>query len=153
MKIVMDADCLIKLTKAGLKEEVCRSMTVFIPGEVKRETVDQADGRPDSTRIAENIKARLIHVKGDATGTRKGESAVLDLYNTGTFDAVASDDHRFLKHLRGLGVPFAVPAALVVLTARHRKLDNQETLNRLLSLKPYVSQEQYAVAAMSVRQE
>jgi hypothetical protein len=31
MKLLMDADCLIKLTKAGLKETVCRNDTVFIP--------------------------------------------------------------------------------------------------------------------------
>ncbi len=36
----MDADCLIKLTKAGLKETVCQSDTVFIPAIVVREVVD-----------------------------------------------------------------------------------------------------------------
>ena len=40
MKLLMDADCLIKLTKAGLKETVCQSDTVFIPAIVVREVVD-----------------------------------------------------------------------------------------------------------------
>ncbi len=31
MKVIMDADCLIKLTKAGLKEEVCKTFDVTIP--------------------------------------------------------------------------------------------------------------------------
>ena len=35
----MDADCLIKLTKAGLKEIVVTHCIVFIPEEVKREVV------------------------------------------------------------------------------------------------------------------
>lgn len=153
MKIVMDADCLIKLTKAGLKEEVCRAMTVIIPGEVKRETVDQASGRPDAIRIDENIKARLLHVKGRASRTRKGENAVLNLYRSGGFNAIASDDHRFLKHLKGLGVPFAVPAALIVLIMKLQNLGRQEAQDRLLSLKPYISDEQYAVAIMSIKQE
>ncbi len=39
MKLLMDADCLIKLTKAGLKEIVVLKCDVFIPGPVKREVV------------------------------------------------------------------------------------------------------------------
>ncbi len=35
MKILMDADCLIKLTKAGLKEHVCRQDEIIIPSIVK----------------------------------------------------------------------------------------------------------------------
>jgi len=153
MKIVMDADCLIKLTKAGLKEKVCRSMTVFIPGEVKRETVDQAPNRPDGLRIGENIEARLIHVKGTASGPQKGENAVLDLYRSGGLDAIGSDDHRFLRQLKGLGIPFAVPAALVVFMRKHRNLDHREAQDGLFALKPYISEEQYAVAMMALRQE
>ena len=40
MKLLMDADCLIKLTKAGLKELVTTKDSVSIPEQVKREVVD-----------------------------------------------------------------------------------------------------------------
>jgi len=153
MKIVMDSDCLIKLTKAGLKEKVCQSMMVFIPGEVKRETVDQASGLPDALRIGENIEARMIHVSDTSGGARKGEDAVLDLYRSGGFDAIGSDDHRFLRHLKGLGVPFAVPAALIILMTRHLDLNRREAEDCLFSLKPYISEEQYAVAMITIGQE
>ena len=40
MRILMDADCLIKLTKSGLKEPICRTEKVIIPRGVKHEVVD-----------------------------------------------------------------------------------------------------------------
>lgn len=57
MKIVMDADCLVKLVKAGAKEAVVSSMTVHIASLVKKETVDDArdKGYQDAGLIQENI--------------------------------------------------------------------------------------------------
>ena len=37
MNVVMDADCLIKLTKAQVKESVCSTFCIAIPSEVRRE--------------------------------------------------------------------------------------------------------------------
>jgi hypothetical protein len=59
----MDADCLIKLTKAGLKEQVCDAWEVVIPAVVRRETVEQAPRVPDATRIKQNIAAGRIAVE------------------------------------------------------------------------------------------
>ena len=39
MKLLMDADCLIKLTKAGLKDLVGSKFAIFVPEVVKREVV------------------------------------------------------------------------------------------------------------------
>jgi hypothetical protein len=51
MKVVMDSDCLIKLTKAGLKEQVCQAWEISIPLAVRRETVESAAALPDAVRI------------------------------------------------------------------------------------------------------
>ena len=58
----MDADCLIKLTKAGLKETVCQSDTVFIPAIVVREVVDagKIKGCSDAFAVEKNISLNLI---------------------------------------------------------------------------------------------
>lgn len=68
MKLAMDADCLIKLTKAGLKEPVCTAWRVCIPPTVRRETILAAPGRPDAVRIRANIAAEHLD---DATAMRK----------------------------------------------------------------------------------
>jgi hypothetical protein len=56
MKLLMDADCLIKLTKAGLKELVCRQDTVVIPNIVKYEVVDAGKAKDcDDAYVVEKI--------------------------------------------------------------------------------------------------
>ncbi len=153
MKVVMDADCLIKLTKAGLKERICSAMSVAIPGTVKRETVDRAAGLPDADCIRDNIGAGLIRVVDDAGHGRKGEERVLELFRLGGFDAVATDDRRFLRHLKILGVPFAVPAVLIVALQRQGTLGPAEATAALDSIRPYVSEEQYSVALLAMEQK
>lgn len=57
MKFLMDADCLIKLTKAGLKELVGRHDTVVIPSAVEKEVVDagKAKGCTDAFIVEKNV--------------------------------------------------------------------------------------------------
>lgn len=66
MKIVMAADCLIKLTKAGLKESVCNAFLVTIPHLVKEEIVDRRRKKrlPDAYVVEKNIKDGLIKIDG-----------------------------------------------------------------------------------------
>jgi hypothetical protein len=60
MKILMDADCLIKLTKSNLKEVICYNFSVIIPKLVKEEIVDNAKGHPDAAVIQKNLERKLI---------------------------------------------------------------------------------------------
>ena len=64
MKLIMDADCLIKLTKAGLKERVCQAFSLCIPRRVKEEVVDNGKAKelPDAVIIDDNIERGRIKV-------------------------------------------------------------------------------------------
>jgi hypothetical protein len=148
MNVVMDADCLIKLTKAGLKEQVCAAWRVSIPPLVRRETVDQASHLPDATRIRQNIVAGHIAVKDPGVRAAKGEDAVLRLYQGGGFEAVATDDARFIRQLRGLGIPFAVPAVIIVWLRLEDVLSPDEARQALTALRPHISSEQWAAAQL-----
>ncbi len=107
MKLIMDSDCLVKLTKAGVKEVLLLSIEVSIPALVKRETVDEAKdkGHQDSLMIEENLMKKTLHLveakrkKRSLLTGAKGEEEVVSVYLSGTYDAVASDDRRFLKKL------------------------------------------------------
>lgn len=77
MRIVMDSDCLIKLTKARLKESVCRAYEITIPVEVRREVVDQSKGHPESIVVEDRE-----HLDGSA--------AIRKLIRTGLENYVAS---------------------------------------------------------------
>ena len=105
----MDADCLIKLAKAGVKECVCEAWLVSIPQTVRRETVEQAPELPD---------------------------------------AVATDDTRFIRTLRGLGVAYAVPAVIIVQLREEGSFSTAEAIQALKALRPHISQEEHAAAQL-----
>lgn len=150
MKAVMDSDCLIKLTKAGLKERVCGEWSISIPLAVRRETVEVAAALPDAVRIRENIAARRIAVVSGSTGAGKGEDSVLRLYEAGGYDTVATDDARFIRRLRGLGVPYAVPAVIVVKLMLEGALSGEEAKQSLAALRPHISAEEHASAQLMI---
>lgn len=144
----MDADCLIKLTKAGLKERVCAVWSITIPELVRRETVERAPLLPDAVRIRENVAKRRISVRDVAGAQADGEDEALHLFREGGFDVIASDDARFIRRLRGLGVPFAVPAVIAVLLCRDGALTTDPAREALEALRPHVSADQYAAGQL-----
>ena len=146
----MDADCLIKLTKADLKEQVCAGWSITIPELVRRETVERAPQLPDAVRIRENVEKRRITVQDVAGPQADGEDAALFLFREGGFDLIASDDARFIRRLRGLGVPFAVPAVIAVLFCRDGALTADQAREALEALRPHISADQYAAAQLLV---
>ena len=113
MKIVMDSDALIKLTKSGAKELITENFDVTIPERIYEETVTEASAYPDAQEIDRNVEARRIEVK-KTSRTERGEMAVLDLCKRGGYDLLVSDDNRFLKHLAADGIPYLTPPFLII---------------------------------------
>lgn len=154
MKLVMDSDCLVKLTKAGAKEAILSSIEVSIPALVKKETVDEAKekGHQDGLIIEENLRKKSLRVvearrkKQSITAATKGEEEVVSVYLSGKYDAVASDDRRFLKRLEAANIPSMTPTACLVYLYQGDKIEQFEALQMLESLKPYISSQEYAVA-------
>ena len=151
MKLVMDSDCLIKLTKAGMKERVCAAWSIHIPSVVRRETTAEAPRLPDAVRIADNIRSGLVTVASGARKRGKGEDAALKLFQAGEFDAIATDDVRFIRRLRGLGIPFAVPAVIVVKLYFADVLSRAEADAALGALAPLISPDERAVAELMLK--
>ena len=107
----MDADCLIKITRAGYKESALRAFKVVVPEPVVREVVAQGLGRAASELIAMNIETRRIAVQA-ATG-ESGDDALVAIYQAGTFDCVGTDDRRLINRLTTLGIACVVPGLLL----------------------------------------
>jgi rRNA-processing protein FCF1 len=143
MNVLMDADCLIKLTKAGLKEAVCAHLSVTIPQIVKHEVVDLGKNHPDSTMIKDNLGKGLLSLSGVETPDGKGEEAALAIFQRGGFDAVCSDDKRFIRRLRVLDVPYITPAVCVFLLLKQGKINLPDALEKLELLRPFISSDEY----------
>jgi len=154
MKLVMDSDCLVKLTKAGAKEAILSSIEVSIPALVKKETVDEAKdkGHQDGLIIEENLRKKSLRVvdakrkKQSLMAATKGEEEVVSVYLSGIYDAVASDDRRFLKRLESANIPYLTPTACLVYLCEEGRIEKFEALQMLEALKPYISSQEYAVA-------
>jgi rRNA-processing protein FCF1 len=151
MQILMDSDCLIKLTKAGLKESICKQERIIIPETVKREVVDagRRKGHPDAELIEENIRHGLITLaKEVAPGHVKGDQALVTMFKRGRYTAVATDDAKLARILRATGIPFVFPALLILSICRRGAIDKGKGLNWLERLSPFISEEEYSVTKL-----
>ena len=151
MDILLDADCLIKLTKAGLKEFICKEETIVIPATVKGEVVDagKSAGHPDADLIEENIRHGLIAIaKEVASDHVKGDQALVAVFRRGRYKAVATDDAKLIRILQATGIPFVPPALLIFSICRKGLIDRAKGLNWLERLSPFISEEEYSVTKL-----
>lgn len=154
MRLLMDADCLIKLTKAGLKEAVCRSNHVAIPSVVHDEVVvaGLARGHGDAAVVAANVENALIELTASGE-SESGDAALLPCFRAAPYDAVATDDARLVRRLRLAGVPVAVPGVLVLDLYRRRALDRVQAVAAIEALSPFISGEEHAAARLLLERE
>jgi hypothetical protein len=145
MRVLMDADCLIKLTKSKLKELVCMNFTVVIPKIVKVEVIDNAHEQPDAIIIKENLEKKLITVNKQEFTSPKGEYAVFAIFQQGNYDAACSDDKRFIKRLEFFNIPYITPSVFIAILLRNGKLTKKDATEKLESLSPFISNEEYNV--------
>ena len=143
MNVLMDADCLIKLTKAGLKEVVCTCLSVVIPHVVKHEVVDLGKNHPDSMVIKDNLDKGWLSLSGVETEDVKGEEAALAIFRKGGYEAILSDDKRFVRRLRALGVPYITPAVCIVMLLKQGKINLRVALEKLELLSHFISSDEY----------
>lgn len=147
----MDADCLIKLTKAGLKEDICLAFNVTLPHLVKEEVVDRGKAKqlPDAFVIEKNLNEGRIKVKSDkSVKAAAGEKEALTLYQKGGFDAIGSDDKRFIRQLRLFNVPYVTPAVLLALMVKQGKVTLAAALKKLDALSAYISDDEYSTVKL-----
>ncbi len=147
MKILMDADCLIKLTKAGLKEVVASFCAISIPHAVKVEVVDagKKKGCEDAFVVENNILAETISVFGNTEEGGKGDDALVGLFDKSLHDAVGTDDAKLAKRLATNGIPFILPAVIIykLFTLKHFK--QEKAIWMLEQLAPFISDDEYAM--------
>lgn len=82
-------------------------------------------------------------IPGVETPDVKGEEAELAIFQSGGFDAVCSDDKRFVRRLRTLGVPYITPAVCIALLLKQGKVNLPDALEKLELLSPFISSDEY----------
>lgn len=162
MKVVCDADGLIKMAKAGILEAFAGQVELLVGPQVYHEAVEEgkARGYPDALNIERILKARAQLLRPlrrkrkrsaedraiDALPLGAGEKETLRSYTRERADAVLSDDRGFLTSLGQRGIPYLTPAAALVFLAQQVVLSPQEARKALERLHPLIRKEQYEAA-------
>jgi len=151
----MDADCLIKITKAGLKEALCRKDEVVIPLIVKLEVVDagKAKGCADADAVEKNIQNGLICLFESSPRNRKGDQALIDSFNRERYDWVATDDTKLIRILRASNIPFILPALMIYSLYERGQIDQIMALDWLERLSAFISEEEYSMAVLLIKEK
>ena len=155
MKVIMDADCMIKLTKAGLKEDICQAFEVTIPHLVKEEIVDRGKAKklPDALLIERNIQEKLIKVdKKRDQRIDVGEKEAMALFQNGGYDAIGSDDKRFVKQLRLFNIPYVTPAVFIAIMLKQGDIKSVYAEERLQALSEFISDSEYFAVKLFIEQ-
>lgn len=147
----MDSDCLIKITKAGLKEMVVDHVAVLIPQEVKIEVVDVGLVKkfPDALMVAANIEKKKLGVLKGKKRHRNGDAALIEEFKQSGCDFVATDDSKLIRFLRAEAIPFLVPGVLVYDFYMRGVLKSVTQARMALEkLKPWISSEEYNMVSV-----
>lgn len=149
----MDADFLIKLTKAGLKEHICQYHKIAIPSIMKKEVVDagKTEGHPDANIVEKNIQNNIIKVSGEKSLSHlKGDQALLETFKRGHYDAIATDD---AKLIRFLGIPFILPGIFIYLLYQKKIIDHKTGLSWLEELSNFISEDEYSIIKLLLEEK
>jgi hypothetical protein len=158
MRLVYDADGLIKLQKAGLLQLLVQHAEVLIGPEVFREAVTEgkARGYPDAAALEQVLHMHQLlsaplrhpHAVQVLQGTRlgPGETEALHLYFHARGDAIISDDRAFVTLLLTHHLPVLTPAAVVVTLCDWELVTVPHARQALARLRPLIRAEQYHAA-------
>ena len=158
MRIVCDADGLIKMQKAGLLHLLVQHAEVHIGPEVFREAVikGKARGYPDAVALEQLLQPHWPqpappmhpHAVQMLQGTRlgPGETETLHLYMQARGDAIVSDDRAFVMLLLTHHLPVLTPAAVVVALCAWELVTVPHARQALECLRPLIRAEQYQAA-------
>lgn len=152
---LIDADALVKITKAGLKETLTAHLDLRMAPVVAKEVIQEGKrlGHADAAEVERNLKKKRLRVTNDPDDSpmaalfKGGEADLVALYGSGSYSAVISDDQRFLKRAVEFGIEILTPSAALALLAKRRKLSGKAACDRLEALKPYISAEEYTLSA------
>ena len=155
MKILMDSDCLIKLTKAGLKENIASICKIIIPQAVYDEVVvaGKKKGCDDAFVVENNESIGKIHVLKKISSSNKGDDALFELFDRGIHTAVGTDDARLAKRLQTNGIPFILPAVIILKLFEMEHISYEKALWMLDQLSAFISGDEYAMTSALIRRK
>lgn len=149
MRLLFDADGLIKLNRAGVLRNACSAFTCLVPEAVYEEVVTQGKVRlyEDAEEIEQLLSGTVEVMRADVPNSEltlgRGEQAVLAVAIQEQDVVVVSDDRRFLSLLTAREIPFLTPADLLVVMVRRGVILRNLAQLALERLRPLIRTSAY----------
>lgn len=151
IKILLDADASIKLTKIGIIETFVSCFEVLLTSEVYNEHVIAGLNRnyPDAKsmeKLVSDGKVIIVEIANnpyvyDNFRLGRGEKSVLNYFMVNDADLIISDDEAFLKVLDRFEIPFTPVAGAIFMCVINGSISKEKGLKYLKSLKPMIKDE------------
>ncbi|MBA7707648.1 hypothetical protein ES703_116524 [subsurface metagenome] len=153
-KLLIDADCIIKISKAGIKERVLDCFNTFISESVRQEVIERGleKGCEDAIVVKNNIVKGKLKTVENRTGV-SGDEAIIKNFNRTEYDFVGTDDKRFIKRLVVMDIPYLVPGLLIYHIFQSNKISKEEGLSFLEKLSLFVSDDEYQIVRFLLKGE
>jgi len=151
IKIMLDADASIKLTKISIIETFATGFEVFLTREVYEEHVVSGLKRnyEDAKKMEYLVSNGKITVTDitekssvyDNFKLGRGEKSVINNYMINNIDLIVSDDEAFLKILDSHDVPYIPVAGSILMCVIKDLISKEKGLKYLEALKPMIKDE------------
>src|SRR5665648_67548 len=152
MRILLDADASIKLTKIGIIETFVFGFEVILTNDVYDEHVVAGLSRnyQDAKIMEKLVEEGKVFVADvtykspvfDKITLGRGEKSVINYYLGGNnIDLIVSDDEAFLKVLDRFDIPFTPVAGVILMCVIRELISKEKGFRYLESLKPMIKDE------------
>lgn len=149
MKILLDADASIKLTKIGIIESFASGFHLILTSEVYAEQVTAGLKRNLAELMEKLVSDGKITVvkKGNRSDVYensrlgRGEKSVINHYRANDIDYIVSDDEAFLKVLDANDIPFIPVAGVILMCMQKGIITKHESFKYLEMLSPMIREE------------
>ena len=98
----------------------------------------------DAFLIEENIVSGKIEIVESSQEYSKGNQALIDVFDSDTYSAVATDDAKLVRLLRIRGIPFILPALLIHRLWKRGKIRRRTATDALEKLRAFISEDEYS---------
>ncbi|MDO9518011.1 MAG: hypothetical protein Q7J10_08200 [Methanosarcinaceae archaeon] len=152
IRILLDADASIKLTKIGIIETFVFGFEVILTNDVYDEHVIAGLSRNyEDAKIMKKLVTKGDVFVADVTEKPsafdkltlgRGEKSVINYYmGDNNIDLIVSDDEAFLKVLDRFSIPFTPVAGVILMCVTHELISKDKGFRYLESLKPMIKDE------------
>jgi predicted nucleic acid-binding protein len=163
MKLILDADASIKLTKIGFIEILSSGFEVLLTDVVYDEHVvtgmkkNYADAK-EMERLVSRKKVSIVRTREetpvlDSLNLGRGEISIIKYCLENDVDVVVSDDAAFLRALNSMNIVPSIQVAGVLIMGIDKGLtDKTEAMEFLESLKSMIKMEHYIYVKSEIKE-